>query len=155
MNTETVTLKHSNSFAKTNNMRILYTVLMAMAMSACHSYKVDSSRYNSLIGTWEQPNVTLTFKDNSKYHYEYVDAGYKYEQSGKYRYFSDRDSLVLYNYYPDAYTKESKNEYWSLRKLTPDSLIVYVHKNIVVLECDTLNTSGNEIEIYTRKNSIN
>lgn len=41
-----------------------------MALTACHSYKVDSSRHISLIGTWEQPNVTLIFKDNGKYHYE-------------------------------------------------------------------------------------
>lgn len=88
-----------------------------MALTACHSYKVDNSRHNSLIGTWEQPNVTLIFKDNGKYHYEYVDADYTNEQSGKYRYFSDRDSIVLYNYYPDAYTKESKNEYWTISQL--------------------------------------
>lgn len=132
-------------------MRILYTALMAIVLTACHSYKVDSSRPNSLIGIWKQPNVNLIFKNNSKYHYEYVDAGYKYEQSVKYRYFSDRDSLVLYNYYPDAYTKESKNEYWSLRKLTPDSLVVAPKKVTVVLNGDTLNTEKEPIEIFARR----
>lgn len=132
-------------------MKITYIILMAIVLTACHTYKVDSSRHNSLIGTWEQPNVTLTFKDNSKYHYEYVDAGYEYEQSGKYRYFSDRDSIVLYNYYPDAYTKESKNECWSIHKLTPDSLVVAPKKVTVVLNGDTLNTEKEPIETYIRR----
>ena len=95
---------------------------MAIVLTACHSYKVDSSRPNSLIGAWKQPNVNLIFKNNSNYHYEYVDAGYKYEQSGKYRYFSDRDSLVV-----------------APKKVT------------VVLNGDTLNTEKEPIEIFARR----
>lgn len=117
----------------------------------CHSYKGESSTYSPLMGTWEQPNVTLTFKNSGNYHYEYVDAGYKYEQSGKYRYFSDRDSIVLYNYYPDAYTKESKNEYWSIRKLTSDSLTVVPPKVTIVLNRDTLYNEKETIEIFLRR----
>ncbi len=108
-----------------------------------------------LIGTWEQPNVTLDLKANGQYHYLYKEDGYSNKQSGKYDYFADNDSVVLYGFYPDAYTPESKNVRWSIRKLTPDTLTVYVHKNIIVLDNDTLNTAGNEIETYTRNKSIN
>ena len=132
-------------------MKILYLALISMALTACHSYKGESSTYSPLMGTWEQPNVTLTFKNSGNYHYEYVDAGYKYEQSGKYRYFSDRDSIVLYNYYPDAYTKESKNEYWSIRKLTSDSLTVVPPKVTIVLNRDTLYNEKETIEIFLRR----
>lgn len=37
---------------------------------------------------------------------------------------------------------------------TPDSLTVYVHKTTVMQNGDTLNTSGNETEIFTRKKRI-
>ena len=124
---------------------------MSIALTACHSYKGENPIYSPLVGTWGQPNVTLTFKNSGKYHYEYVDAGYKYEQSGKYRYFSDRDSIVLYNYYPDAYTKESKNEYWSIRKLTSDSLVVVPQKAAVLHNKDTQDLEIEPIEIYTRR----
>lgn len=106
-----------------------------------------------LIGTWEQPNVTLDLKANGHYSYHYREDGYCNKQSG--RYFSDKDSVVLYGFYPQAYTHESKNERWAIRKLTPDSLTVYVHKSTVVLNGDTLNTVGNEAEIFTRKKSAN
>lgn len=122
-----------------------------MALTACHSYKGENSTSSSLMGTWEQPNVTLTFYSNSKYRYEYVDAEYKSEQSGKYRYFSDRDSIVLYNYYPDAYTKESKNEYWTINQLSSDSLVVIPKKVAVALHGDTLNTEKEQIEIFLRR----
>ena len=108
-----------------------------------------------LIGTWEQPNVTLDLKTNGHYNYHYKEDGYSNRQSGKYSYFADKDSVVLYGFYPQAYTAESKNERWTIRKLTSDSLTVYVHKSTVVLNGDTLNTAGNEIEIFTRKKRIN
>lgn len=60
--------------------------------------------------------------------------------------------MVFYGFYPQAYTPESKNERWTIRKLTPDSLTVYVHKSTVVLNGDTLNTIGDTIETFTRKN---
>jgi len=101
-----------------------------------------------LIGTWEQPNITLVLKSNGRYHYQYKDSDYTNKQSGKF--YADKDSVVLYGFYPDAYTPESKNERWSIRKLTADSLVVYVHKNIVALDGDTLNTSGDETETYLR-----
>lgn len=61
------------------------------------------------------------------------------------------DSIVFYGFYPQAYTPESKNERWSIRKLSSDSLIVYVHKSTVVLNGDTLNTIGDTIDTFTRK----
>ena len=125
--------------------------LMTIALSACHIYKGNSPQQNLLIGIWEQSNVTLTFKDNGNYHYEYVDADYKYEQSGKYRYFSYCDSIVLYNYYPDAYTKESKNENWSICKLTSDSFVVVPQKAAVLHNNDTQDLEIEPIEIYTRR----
>jgi len=105
-----------------------------------------------LIGAWEQPNITLDLKSNGRYHYQYKDSDYTYKQSGKY--YAEKDSVVLYNSYPEAYTPESKNERWTIRKLTADSLVVYVHKNIVVHDGDTLNTVGNVIETYTSKKNM-
>lgn len=148
---EIVNLKHSNLFANNYNMKILYLALVVTSLTACHAYMGNSSYYNPIIGTWEQPNVTLSFKGNGKYNYEYFDAGYKYEQSGKYRYFSDCDSIVLYNYYPDAYTKGSKNEYWSIRKITSDSLVVVPPRITVLHNKDTQDSEIEPVEIYTRR----
>lgn len=92
--------------------------------------------------------MSLKIEANGKYHYKYSADGYINKQSG--RYYTDRDSIVLYGFYPDAYTPESKNEHWTIRKLTPDSLVVYVHKNTIILNIDTLNTSINEIETFIR-----
>lgn len=89
---------------------------------------------------------------NGKYHYKYSADGYINKQSG--RYYADKDSAVLYGFYPDACTPESKNEHWTIHKLTYDSLIVHVHKNIVVLDGDTLNTVGDEAEIFVRSQLI-
>ena len=122
-----------------------------MLLSACSTHRNMSVNNFLLIGTWEQPNVTLDLKANGHYHYLYKEDGYSNKQSGKYSYFADKDSVVLYGFYPQAYTPESKNERWTIRKLTNVSLTVYVHKSTVVLNGDTLNTAGNEIEIFTRK----
>lgn len=62
------------------------------------------------------------------------------------------DSMVFYGFYPQAYTPKSKNERWIIRKLTSDSLVVYVHNPIVVLDGDTLNTVGDTVEIFAKKN---
>lgn len=124
---------------------------LAMLLSACSTHRNMSVNNSLLIGTWEQPNVTLDLKANGHYHYLYKEDGYSNKQSGKYSYFADKDSVVLYGFYPQAYTPESKNERWTIRKLTNVSLTVYVHKSTVVLNGDTLNTAGNEIEIFTRK----
>ncbi len=83
---------------------------------------------------------------------KYVDADYTNEQSGKYRYFPDHDSIVLYNYYPDAYTKESKNEYWTISQLSSDSFVVIPKNVTVTLYGDTLNTEKEPIEIFLRRN---
>lgn len=99
--------------------------------------------------------MTLELKSNGHYDYHYKEDSYSYEQSGKYSYFADKDSVVLYNFYPQAYTSESKNLSWAIRRLTTDSLVVYVHKPTVILDGDTLNTAGNEIETYRRKKRIN
>lgn len=125
---------------------------LAMLLSACSTHRNMTVNNSLLIGTWEQPNVTLDLKANGQYRYLYKEDGYSNKQSGKYSYFADNDSVVLYGFYPQAYTSESKNERWTIRKLTTDSLTVYVHKSTVVLNGDTLNTAGNETEIFTRKN---
>lgn len=124
----------------------------AMLLSACSTHRNMTVNNSLLIGTWEQPNVTLDLKANGHYHYLYKEDGFSNTQSGKY--FADKDSVVLYGFYPQAYTAESKNERWTIRKLTTDSLTVYVHESIVVLTGDTLNTAGNEIEIFTRKKAL-
>lgn len=129
--------------------------VLAVLLSACSTHRNVSVNNSLLIGTWEQPNVTLDLKANGRYTYLYKEDGYNNKQSGKYRYFADKDSVVLYGFYPHAYTPESKNERWTIRKLTPDSLTVYVHKSTVVLNGDTLNTAGSEIETFTRKEHIN
>lgn len=123
---------------------------LAMLMASCSTHRNKTVNNSLLIGTWVQPNVTLDLKPNGHYNYLYKENGYSNKQSG--RYFADKDSVVLYGFYPQAYTTESKDERWSIRKLTPDSLTVYVHKSTVVMNGDTLNTAGNETEIYTRKN---
>lgn len=126
---------------------------LAMLMASCSAQRNMTVNNSLLIGTWEQPNVTLDLKANGRYTYLYKEEGYSNKQSG--RYFADKDSVVLYGFYPQAYTAESKNERWTICKLTADSLTVYVHKSTVVLNGDTLNTAGNEIEIFTRKKRIN
>lgn len=123
---------------------------LAMLMASCSTNRNMTVKNSLLIGTWGQPNVTLDLKANGHYSYHYREDGYCNKQSG--RYFSDKDSVVLYSFYPQAYTPESKNERWTIRKLTTDSLVVYIHKSTVVLNDDTLNTAGNETEIFTRKN---
>lgn len=122
----------------------------AMLLSACSTHRNMTVNNSLLIGTWKQPNVTLDLKANGHYNYLYKEDCYSNKQSG--RYFADKDSVVLYGFYLQAFTAESKNERWTIRKLTSDSLTVYVHKSTVMLNGDTLNTTGNEIEIFTRKN---
>ena len=122
---------------------------LTMLLSACSTQRINTAQSNLLIGEWQQPNVSLKIEANGKYHYKYSADGYTNKQSS--RYYADKDSVVLYGFYPDAYTPESKNEHWTIRKLTPDSLVVYAHKNTVVLNGDTLNTSGNEIETFVRR----
>lgn len=130
-------------------MKIAIFIIATVAILTGCSTNRNSTVNPMLIGTWKQPNVTLDLKSNGRYKYLYKESDYTYKQSG--RYYADKDSVVLYGSYPDAYTPESKNERWSIRKLTPDTLIVYVHKNIVVIGGDTLNTAGDEVEIFTRK----
>ncbi|WP_301889823.1 hypothetical protein [Bacteroides caecimuris] len=124
---------------------------LTVLLSACSPHRNTTVNNSLLIGTWEQPNVTLDLKANGQYHYLYKEDGYSNKQSGKYDYFADNDSVVLYGFYPQAYTSESKNERWTIRKLTTDSLVVYVHKATVVLDEDTLNMIGNTVETFTRK----
>ena len=124
---------------------------LAMLITACSTHRNATMKHSLLVGTWEQPNLTLNLKSNGHYHYHYKENGYSNKQSGKYSYFADKDSVVLYDFYPQAYTSESKNLSWSIRRLTTDSLVANVHKPTVVLDGDTLNTVGNSIELYTRK----
>lgn len=122
---------------------------LTIFMASCSNHRNITVNNSLLIGSWEQPNVVLDLKANGHYNYHYRENGYSNKQSG--RYFADKDSVVLYGFYPQAYTAESKNERWTIRKLTSDSLTVYVYKSTVVLNGDTLNTDGNETEIFTRK----
>lgn len=122
-------------------------------MASCSTHRNMTVNNSLLIGTWEQPNVTIDLNAIGYYDYLYKEDGYSNMQSG--RYFANDDSVVLYSFYPQAYTPESKDDRWAIHKLTPDSLTVYVHKSTVVLNGDTLNTTGNEIETFSRKKSIN
>ncbi len=122
---------------------------LAMLLTACSTHRNMTANNSLLIGTWKQTNVTLDLKANGRYTYLYKEDGYNNKQSGKY--FADKDSVVLYGFYPQAYTPESKNLCWSIRKLTADSLVVYEHKSTVVLDRDTLNTVGDTFETFTRK----
>ena len=143
----------SNRMDNRYNMKRIAIALSALTvlLSACSPHRNTTVNNSLLIGTWEQPNVTLDLKANGQYHYLYKEDGYSNKQSGKYDYFADNDSVVLYGFYPQAYTSESKNERWTIRKLTTDSLVVYVHKATVVLDEDTLNMIGNTVETFTRK----
>ena len=143
----------SNRMDNRYNMKRIAVALSALTvlLSACSPHRNTTVNNSLLIVTWEQPNVTLDLKANGQYHYLYKEDGYSNKQSGKYDYFADNDSVVLYGFYPQAYTSESKNERWTIRKLTTDSLVVYVHKATVVLDEDTLNMIGNTVETFTRK----
>lgn len=143
----------SNRMDNRYNMKRIAVALsvLTVILSACSTHRNMTVNNSLLIGTWEQPNVTLDLKANGQYHYLYKEDGYSNKQSGKYDYFADNDSVVLYGFYPQAYTSESKNERWTIRKLTTDSLVVYVHKATVVLDEDTLNMIGNTVETFTRK----
>lgn len=121
---------------------------LAILLSACSTHRINTAQSNLLIGEWQQPDVSLKIEANGKYHYKYSAGGYTNKQSG--RYIAEKDTVALYGFYPDAYTPESKNERWTIRKLTPDSLVVHVHKNTVILDGDTLSTSGNEIETFVK-----
>ena len=129
---------------------IIYLLSLAM-LSACTTHRNATVDNSLLVGTWQQPNLTLDLKSNGQYSYNYKEDSYSNKLSGKYRYFADKDSVVLYDFYPQAYTTESKNVSWSIRRLTADSLVVYVHKPTVVLYGDTLNTIGDTFETFTRK----
>ena len=143
----------SNRMDNRYNMKRIAVALSALTvlLSACSPHRNTTVNNSLLIGTWEQPNVTLDLKANGQYHYLYKEDGYSNKQSGKYDYFADNDSVVLYGFYPQAYTSEAKNERLTIRKLTTDSLVVYVHKATVVLDEDTLNMIGNTVETFTRK----
>lgn len=143
----------SNRMDNRYNMKRIAVALsvLTVLLSACSTHRNMTVNNSLLIGTWEQPNVTLDLKADGHYNYLYKKDGYSNKQSGKYSYFADNDSVVLYGFYPQAYTSESKNERWTIRKLTTDSLVVYVHKATVVLDEDTLNMIGNTVETFTRK----
>lgn len=143
----------SNRMDNRYNMKRIAVALsvLTVLLSACSPHRNTTVNNSLLIGTWVQPNVTLDLNANGQYHYLYKEDSYSNKQSGKYRYFADNDSVVLYDFYPQAYTTESKNLCWSIRKLTADSLVVYEHKPTVVLDGDTLNTVGDTFETFTHK----
>lgn len=124
---------------------------VAIILLACSTHRNATVGNSLLVGTWQQPNVRLDLNSNGRYTYHYKEDSYSNKQSGKYRYFADKDSVVLYGFFPQAYTPESKNLCWSIRRLTADSLAVYVHKPTVVLDGDTLNTIGDTVDTFTRK----
>ncbi len=126
-------------------------VVLTVLLSACTAHRNATVKNSLLVGKWQQPNVTLDLNSNGRYTYLYKEDGYSNKQSGRYRYFADKDSVVLYDFYLQAYTTESKNVNWTLHNLTADSLVVYAHKPTVILDGDTLNTIGDTVEIFTRK----
>ncbi|WP_300505739.1 hypothetical protein [uncultured Duncaniella sp.] len=133
-------------------MKRLYIPLMALTLCSCHTHKWSASQSgNILIGIWEQQGITLEFKANGRYCYLYTDGDYSKEQSDKFEYLSNMDSVVLYNYYPDAYTEESKHEYWSISKLNSDSLVVKPRQTQVIWDGDTLYADKEPIEVFVRK----
>lgn len=133
-------------------MKRLYIPLLALTLCGCHTHKWSASQSgNTLIGTWKQQGISLEFKANCRYLYHYSDGDYSNVQSGKFRYFPNRDSVVLYNYYPDAYTEESKHEYWSISKLNSDSLVVKPRQTQVIWDGDTLYADKEPIEVFIRK----
>lgn len=140
----------SNRMDNRYNMKRIAVALsvLTVLLSACSTHRNTTVNNSLLIGTWEQPNIELDLTANGHYHYHYKEDGYSNKQSGKY--FADKDSVVLYGFYPQAYTAESQNERWTIRKLNTDSLTVYVHKPTVVLYRDTLNTIGDTVETFTR-----
>ena len=131
--------------------KAIYIYAFVAILTACTTHRNATVDNSLLVGTWEQPNLTLDLKSNGHYSYHYKEDSYSNKQSGKYRYFANKDSIVLYSFYPQAYTTESKNLCWSIRKLTADSLVVYVHKSTVILDGDTLNSIGDTVETFTRK----
>lgn len=131
--------------------KAIYLFALVATLTACTTHRNATMKHSLLVGTWEQPNLTLDLKSNGRYRYHYKEDSYSYEQSGKYSYFADKDSVVIYDFYPQAYTSESKNLLWSIHRMTTDSLVVYVHKPTVILDGDTLNTVGDTVELYTRK----
>lgn len=153
-------------------MKIVIMVLITIGFTACHSYKNNFTRSNLIIGEWEQThliqrigdkinsgdlntdvglrNIVIRFKDNGKYYFKYTESDYKYKQSGEYKYFPDLDSIVLYDYYPHAYTKESTNESWKIIKLSLDSLVVAPLDVPVFIDGDTLPSRNTVQEIYRR-----
>lgn len=145
---------HKDEYNRMDNRYNMKRIAVALSvltvlLSACSTHRNTTVNNSLLIGTWVQPNVTLDLKTNGHYNYLYKEDGYSNKQSG--RYFADKDSVVLYGFYPQAYTPESKNEQWTVRKLTTDSLTVYVRKPTVIIDEDTLNTIGDTVETFIRK----
>lgn len=58
---------------------------------------------------------------------------------------------MLSNYYPEAYTKESKHEYWSISKFNSDSLVVKSRQTQVIWDGNTLYAVKEPIEVFIRK----
>ena len=131
--------------------KAIYLFALVAVLSACTTHRNTTVDNSLLVGTWQQQNLTLDLKSNGQYSYNYKEDSYSNKHSGKYSYFADKDSVVLYNFYPQANTSESKNLRWSIRSLTADSLVVYVHKPTVILDGDTLNTIGDTFEIFIHK----
>lgn len=90
-----------------------------MLIASCSTHRNLTVNNSLLIGTWQQPNVTLDLKANGHYDYFYKEDGYSNKQSGKY--FADKNSVVLYGFYPQATSTESKDKRWSIHKLTTNS----------------------------------
>lgn len=57
--------------------------VLTVLLSACSTHRNMTVNNSLLIGTWEQPNVTLDLKANGHYHYLYKEDGFSNKQSGK------------------------------------------------------------------------
>ena len=126
-------------------MKFFISLISLLMLLSC------SSQYRAISGCWIQPNVTLTLTSRGKYQYYYQDSDYTYYNSNKFDYFFDKDSVVLYNFYPETVHKKLKNDYWTILKLNSDTLEVYVHKIDTIIDSYRLNTVGDSVETFTRK----
>lgn len=75
----------SNRMDNRYNMKRIAVALsvLTVLLSACSTHRNMTVNNSLLIGTWEQPNVTLDLKANGHYHYLYKEDGFSNKQSGK------------------------------------------------------------------------
>ena len=73
--------------------KAIYLFALVAIMPSCNTHRNATVQNSLLVGTWEQPNLTLDLKSNG--HYHYPENGHSNKQSGKYSYFADKDSEMF------------------------------------------------------------